>query len=424
MRDTARMPSSLWRHRDFQKLWVGQTISEIGSRVTREGIPITAVMLLKATPLQMGALASLTGFAALFAGVAAGHVADRYFRRPILIAADVGRAFMLATVPLAAALGRLSFAQLYVVVFAAGVMTIFFDVAYQSFLPSMVREDQLLEGNSKLAVSAATAEVLGPGITGVLVQMLGAPRAILLDSVSFLVSAVSILLIRTPEHLPREHEQEPGLSDVMAGLRYVAQHPILRALALRTVTMMFFAGFFSTLYVIYAIRDLGLTPVMLGFVVALGGAGNLFGASISHRLSGKIPFGWILIGASAISGTMALLIPLAHGTAWLAASYLGAAQLFGDVAYPVYNVHELTLRQRLTPAAILGRVNASMQLAFKGAWPFGALVGGGLAVLIGSRATVALSAAGVLLSTLWLIASPLRALRALPPLDAIRVRSV
>jgi len=408
------MPPSLWRHSDFRRLWLGQTISEIGSRITRDGVPLAAVIVLKASPMEMGVLASLHGLSALLAGAAAGNAPDRRKRRPILIAADVGRALVLLTVPAAAALGYLSMWQLYAVVFAAGILTIFFDVAYQSYLPSLVPSGQLLEGNSKLAMSAGAAEVLGPGLTGVLVQILTAPRAILLDSLSFLVSAVSIVLIRTPEPPPVAREQGRTMDEFSAGLRYVAANPVLRALFLRAATFALFIGFLSTLYVFYAISVLGLSPAALGVVISLGGVGNLVGAAISERLSRRIPVGLILIGCSLLTGVTTLLVPLAHGPAWAAALYLGAAQLFGDVAYPIYSVHELTLRQKMAPPEILGRVNACLHLAFKGVWPAGALLGGVLGTALGVRPTMAVCSVGVLLSTLFLVLSPVARLREVP----------
>lgn len=362
----------------------------------------------------MGTLASLHGISALLAGATAGSAADRWKRRPILIAADLGRALVLISVPMAASFGYLSMAQLYGVVFAAGVLTIFFDVAYQSYLPSLVPPGQLLEGNSKLAISAGAAEVLGPGLTGVLVQTLTAPRAILLDSLSFLASAVSILLIRTPEPRPVSRSHGSAFANLSAGRRYVAANPVLRALFFRAATFALFIGFYSTLYVLYAISELGLSPVMLGIVVALGGVGNLVGASISERLSRRIPLGFILIGCSLLTGVTTLLIPLAHGPALLASLYLGAAQLLGDIAFPIYHVHELTLRQRMAPPEILGRVNACMHLAFKGVWPIGALLGGVLGTAIGTKPTLVICSLGVLLSTLFLVASPVARLRDVP----------
>ncbi|MEO8659964.1 MAG: MFS transporter [Bryobacteraceae bacterium] len=408
------MSLSLWRHLEFQKLWAGQTISEIGSRITREGIPITAFVALHATPMQMGVLVSLHGVSALFAGAMAGRAADRRRRRPIMIMADVGRALVLLSVPVAAAYGELQMWQLYAVVFVSGVLTIFFDVAYQSYLPSLVPQQQLLEGNSKLALSAAAAEVLGPAMTGFLIQVLTAPRAILLDSLSFLVSAISIGSIRTKEAVPVVHEESLGDPGFLVALRYILSDGVLRALFLRALTFALFIGFFSTLYVPYAFGELHLNAASFGIIVAMGGVGNLIGASVSERLSRRIPVGMILIGCSLLSGLMTLLIPLAHGPAWMAALYLGTAQLFGDVAHPVYHVHELTLRQRLAPPQMLGRVNACLHLAFKGFWPMGALLGGVLGSTIGTRPTLVICALGAMLSTAWLIASPVATLRHFP----------
>lgn len=393
---------SLWRDREFLKLWTGQMISEVGSRVSREGIPLTAVLLLNASPVQMGFLASVNGVTALLFGPLAGILADRLHRRPILIVTDLSRAAVLALIPLAALSGSLQLWHLFAVAALAGILTVFFDVAYQSYLPALVPEPQLLEGNSKLALSASTAEAIGPGITGVLVQWLSAPRAIALDAFSFLVSAVSVLAIRRPERPVTDQPHEPGWNELTAGFRTVASNPTLRALALRSVTMFFFAGFFSSLYVFYAIRTLGLTPIVLGFVVTLGGISNFFGASIAARLPQTWPVRNVLIASTLGSGAIMLFIPLAHGPWYLAAAFLGAAQLFGDLFFPIYSIYELTLRQRIAPPAVLGRVNAAMQMIWKGIIPAGAVTGGFLAESLGPRAAIVISAFGVMASALWL----------------------
>ena len=194
--------TGLWRYPDFLKLWLGQTVSEIGSHITREGLPLTAVIVLGATPFPMGVLASLSGMSTLVFGPLAGLWVDRRRRRPILIAADIGRAVVLASVPLAAAFRVLYMRQLYIVVVLAGILTVFFDVAYQSYLPSLVERQRVLEGNSKLALSTSMAEIVGPGLTGVLVQLITAPIAILVDALSFLWSAMMVWLIRKPELIP------------------------------------------------------------------------------------------------------------------------------------------------------------------------------------------------------------------------------
>ena len=249
-------PTNLWHNSDFLKLWIGQTISEIGSRVTLVALPLVAVLVLNANPFQMGLLAGIGGLASLVFGLGAGLLVDRLRRRPILIVTDLGRAVVLGSIPVAASFGILSMRQVYVVVATGGILTVLFDVAYQSYLPSLVERDQILEGNSKLAFSSSIAEIAGPGLTGILVQLLTAPIAILLDALSFLVSALTVWLVRKPEPqvvpTPRLHVWE----ELTAGMRAIAQSPMRRALAGQSGTAGFFGGFFVSLYVLYVISDL------------------------------------------------------------------------------------------------------------------------------------------------------------------------
>ena len=359
----------------------------------------------------MGLLSALGGTAALVAGPLAGVMADRYRRRPILIWADLGRAAVLSIVPIAAATHQLQFWHLYLATALAGALTIVFDSAYQAYLPTLVRPDQLLEGNRKLALSNSTAEVLGPGMTGFLVKLMTGPIAILLDAVSFVVSAVSIWAIRRREPAVERQQHLPGWHEISAGFRVIAVHPLLRPLGFRTVTAAFFSGFLSTLYMLFGIEYLGLSPAVLGVLITLGGIGNFIGAWSSEKLVERFPLGKVLIGTHVLAGSMWLLIPMAHGPWYMAASFLGASQLFGDMAYPIYDIHELTLRQSVTPPEVLGRVNASMQMLFKGSWPAGAIVGGFIAQRYGVRFTLTLAALGIFASSLWLMFSPVRGLK-------------
>lgn len=400
---------SLWRNREFLKLWAGQTISEIGSRITRDGLPWTAVAVLGATPAQMGLVSALGGMATLVAGPAAGWAADRMRLKPILATADMGRALALAVIPLAAWQGWLSLSLLYVVVSVTGLMTVFFDVAYQSVLPSMVKEEELLEGNSKLMLTASTAEIVGPAMTGFLIQLLTAPRAILFDSLSFVVSTVSILWMRVPERRAKASDEPAGWRDMFAGMPYIWRHPILRPLALRAATTSFSFGFFMALYTLFAVRELGLTAATLGLLVALGGISSFFGANIVQKLLARVTVGQALIGSTVLSGLLVLVIPLGRGPFW-GAVCLGASQLLGDLSFPIYYITELTLRQKVSDAHMLGRVNAGMQMLFKGVLPIGALVGGGVATWLGVREAFVMAGSGVLLSALWLVFSPVRKL--------------
>ena len=277
----------LWRQPDFLKLWTGQTISELGSRITRDGLPLAAVLVLGATPAQMGLLTAVGSVAILLASLPAGVWVDRLRRKPVMIWADVGRAALLLTIPVAAFTGQLGIGLLCAVIALTGVLTVLFEAAYEAYLPSLVARENLLEGNSKLAVSSSLAEVLGPGLAGFLIQAITAPLAILFDSLSFLASVVSLIVIRKPEPPPAAaHERQHVLREMRDGLRFVWHEPHLRALALAGATRSFFGSFIGVLYGLYAIRELGLNAAALGITIAMGGLGSLIRGGL-HRARGE-----------------------------------------------------------------------------------------------------------------------------------------
>jgi predicted MFS family arabinose efflux permease len=407
------MPRTLWHHPDFLKLWTGQAVSQIGSRITREGLPLTAVLILAASPFQMGVLSGASAGAVLVFGLFAGAWADRLRRRPLLIAADLLRAALLASVPMAAALHRLGMLHLYLVAAAGGLLTVLFDVAYQAYVPSLVERDNILEANTKLTLSESVAEVAGPGLTGVLVQLLTAPVAIAFDAASFVSSAVSLWLIRKPEPRPEPRPKPHMGHEIAEGLRLCWSDPYLRALAGRTATGALFQGFVTSMYILFALRVLHLNAAILGFIIAVGGVSSLLGAALAERIRHRFGFGATFIGSALLAGAASLIPPLAHGSVAVCSAFLAVAQ-FGDFAWPIYSIHETTLRQIVTPPALLGRVNSAMHLMFRGVLPAGALAGGALAMIVGIRATMFLGGAGFLLSTFWLICSPVRSLRKLP----------
>jgi predicted MFS family arabinose efflux permease len=400
----------LWRDSDFRKLWAGQAVSQIGSRITREGLPLTAVLVLGASPLQMGILNGAGAAAILIFGLFAGAWADRQRRRPILIAADLGRALVLGCVPLAVVLHRLTIGHLYLVAAASAILTVLFDVSYQAYLPSLVSRENILEGNSKLALTESIAEVAGPGLTGLLVQAITAPMAILFDAVSFVCSAFSVWSIRGPEAPPARGSAPNMAREIAEGLETLWRNPVLRALALRAGTLGLFGGVFSGLYVLYAIRDLGLSPALLGAVISVGGASSLLGALVAEWVGHRFGTGRTLIGAAVVGGLAALLTPLARGPALVGAAILSVGQAF-DMIWPIYNIHELSVRQAVTPRHLLGRVNSAMHLVFRVSLPVGALAGGALAQIIGIRNTLFIGAIGSMASPLWLVFSPVRHLR-------------
>lgn len=398
---------------DFRKLWIGQTVSQIGSSITSVALPLTAVLVLKASPLQMGFLSGAGAAAVVIFGLFAGAWVDRLRRRPILIAADLGRAVVLGIIPLAATLHRLTIGDLYLVAVASSILTVLFDVGYQAYLPSLIAGENLLTGNSRLALTESMAQVAGPGIAGILVQWITAPMALLFDAASFVCSAVSVGLIRKPEPAPARTLETPIGREISQGLGASWRDPVLRALAGRTATSAFFLGFGSSLYFLFAVNELGLTAGLLGVIIAIGGASGLFGAFLAEWLVRRIGFGRTFIGSALMIGIAMLWIPLAHGSVAVCSAFLIAAQL-GDLAWPVYTIAARSLRQAITPNHLLGRVNASMHLLFHGVLPLGALAGGAIAQAVGMRRALLIGAIGVLLSTMWLVFSPVRRLRELP----------
>jgi predicted MFS family arabinose efflux permease len=412
------MPSaSLWRDREFVKLWTGQAISQVGSRITRTAIPFTGVIVLGAGPLEMGILGAVSAAAILVFGLFAGAWADRVKRRPILIVADLGRAVVLATVPLAAMRGTLTMTQLYVVAGLTSVLTVLFDVAYHAYVPSLVERENLVAANAKLALSESIAEVSGPSLGGFLVQALTAPIAIAFDAVSFVLSAISIALVRRPEPPPAERAGTNILEEIADGLRTSWRSPYLRPMALRTATAALFVGFFMSLYPLLTVKVLGLTPGVIGVVIASGGVFAVVGAALTERIVRRLGFGAAMVGALLAINVATFLHPMAHGSVLLCCVFLVAGQL-GDFAWPMLNITETSLRQAVAPPATLGRVNSAMSLMFSGVIPVGSFVGGVLAEAIGVRAAMFVSAGGFALSTLWVIFSPIRHLRELPETKA------
>ena len=404
---------SLWGHADFLKLWTGQTISELGSVVTRTAIPLLALLVLGAGPTEMALLVVAGSLAILLVGFFAGAWVDRLRRRPLLIGTDAMRSLLLLSIPVAYAAGVLQMEQLYLVVFVEGCLGALFNAAYPAYVPSLIGVDRVVEGNSKLATSSSLAEIGGPGLAGALVQLVSAPFAILVDAVSFAASAVSLFLIRTPEPpRPARTTTTPIQQEIVEGLRLVRHHPVLFPIAMRSVVAHIAGSFFGVLYTIYLIDDLHLTPFLLGVVVSAGGVGSLVGSLFASRVIRALGLGpaliWTAVGASALG----VLTPLAQGPLLLATVMVFIPQLFGDGLQTIEGVAELSLIQGMSPDRVLGRVNATLEVFSHGiAYPIGALAAAAVAGLIGVRGGIALGWAGMCVSILFLVLSPLPRIR-------------
>ncbi len=405
---------TLWHHADFLKLWSAETISQFGTQITMLALPFTAIKILHANAFEVGLLTTMEFLPFILVGLPAGVWVDRLSRRPILIIGDLGRAVILGSIPLAYALDVLHMGQLYVAAFLTGICTVFFDVAYQSYLPSLVGRDQLIDGNGKLEISRSGAQLAGPGIAGLLIQVLKAPVAILVDALSYLWSASWIFFIRTKEPPVEVHtEGAPRMrTQIAEGLRYVWRHTLLRPIALCTANSNLWSSMAMAVTLLFAVQTLGLSAGAIGLIFAIGNVAVLLGAFLGGRIAERIGLGPTIVGSAVTFGIPGVLIPLATPeTAWLV--LISAFMIFG-FAGVIYNINQVSLRQAITPARMQGRMNASMRFMVWGTMPIGSFIGGILGSTIGLRPTLWVAAIGGLFSFVPPLLSPVRSLERIP----------
>jgi MFS family permease len=407
----------LWRNRDFALFWAGQSIGDLGTSVSTVVLPLIAVTTLDASPFAVGALGAAAWLPWLLIGLPAGAWVDRLPYRPVLVACDLARVALIGSVPVAAAAGGLRMAQLYAVAFGVGVATVFFQVAYQAYLPTLVDRDDLVEGNAKLQGSQSVAAVSGPGLGGLLSQVMRPPYALAVDAASYLVSAVTLLAIRTRKAPQEPTAREPLRRDVAEGARYVLADPLLRVLTIAPAAgNPFFAGV-TTLAVLFLVRTVDLQPGVVGLLLAAGGLGSVVGAVLARRIAaafGTARTVWLSI---ALTYPAALLIPLT-GDGWRVACFVVGFFVL-EVGVLVYNVTVIAWRQAYVPPRLIGRVVATMRFLLYGTIPLGGLLGGALAGWIGVREAMWVLIVGNLVMPLLLVASPLRRLRDLPEAPAV-----
>ncbi|MGH2585388.1 MAG: MFS transporter [Dehalococcoidia bacterium] len=407
--------TALLRQPVFLLFWTGQTISAFGTQITALALPLTAVLTLGASPVQMGLLSAAHTGPLLILGLFAGVWVDRLRRRPILIAADLGRGMLLATIPPAALLGLLSMEQLYTVALGTGVLTTFGTVAHASFVPAVVGREYLTEGNSRLAMSSQAAGVLGPGLAGGLVQMVTAPVAILLDALSFAASAFCLIINRVSEVPPPTPKQREHVwNEIGQGLRFVWRNQMIRALCIATGTFNLFGGALWAVFVLYATRVLRVEPGALGVALAVGGCGGLLGALIAGHAVRRFGLGRVFLSALIVTGASVSLLPMAHVVPVAKAPLLTAQMLLFGLGNVIFSVNAVSLLQALTPERVLGRVTATTRIIAGGSSPIGVVVGGVLGGALGLPPTLWIVAAGVFLAVPWLWFSPVRTLRHIP----------
>lgn len=408
-------PGGLWRHGDFMKLWGAETVSQLGTHVSQLALPFVAILVLDASAFKVALLGVVELAPFILISLPAGVWVDRLRRKPILVVSDLGRALLLASIPVAYWLDALTIWQLYVVGFAVGVLTVFFDVSYQSYLPSLVARDQLLEGNAKLEVSRSGTQLAGPGIAGALVAAVTAPVAVLVDAISFVASALFLFAIRKEERAAptrAEREAGPGMkAEVKEGLRWVLGNRYLRWIAASTATFNLFASIIFSIFLVYAVRELGLGPGVIGIIFGIANVGYLAGALLANRLSRRFGVGpTIVIGAS---GSFALLL-LAVAPRSNPIPFVIAGQAIMSMGIPIYNITQVSFRQAITPERLQGRMNSVMRFIVWGVMPLGSLVGGALASWVSLRFAIWVGAIGMSLAVLPVLLSPVRTLREMP----------
>ncbi len=408
-------PGGLWRHADFLRLWVSGTASAFGAQIRFLALPLTAILVLDATPLQLGILAAVGSAPALILGLGVGVWVDRRRKRPVMVAAALGRAILVLAIPVAAALQALRIEYLYVVAFGVGVLDLFYSVANRSLLPSLLGRDDLVEANSKLEVGLSASQVAGPGAAGVLTRLFTAPAALIADAATAVMAALSIWTIRAPEPRPETSPRRGGLIDeARQGLSLIGRNSVLLAIAGVAGGLAIFNAMFEVGWFLYITKRLEVDPLSLTLMISVSSIGSLMGASVADRVIRWAGTGRTIVAGVVMAGLSDLATPLIGGPFTGVVIFLTAAMFFFGIGVAIYSVSQVSLRQAATPLRLQGRMNGVMNALQVGLVPVGALMGGVLGETIGIRPTMFLSAGGEIAAVIWLLVTPVWSLRDLP----------
>ncbi|VTR76488.1 MFS transporter [Cellulomonas hominis] len=413
---------SLARHPDFRRLWLGDALGQLGAQLSILALPVLAVRELGATEWQMGLLTAAETAAFLVIGLPTGAWVDRMRKRRVLVVADLVRAAVLATVVALALSGHASMAVLYAGALVMSVATVFFDVAHQSYVPGLVGLEHVGEGNAKLQATQSVAAVVAPALGGALLRVVAPPYVLAVNAVTYLLSAASVHRIRQVETLPPVEGRRPLREEIAEGLRFVLHQPLLRRIVACTALGNLFSGVSGALLVLYALRDLGLDVAQYGAVVSASAVGGLLGALTADRLARRVGEARIIPLAAVALAPGAALVPLAAVLPLPPQAVLIAGGVLFWGAVVVYNVAQVSFRQRICPPALLGRMNASVRFVVWGTTPVGGLLGGWIGHTWGVVPALWVAAAGTAVAALPVLASPLLRMRDLPgapvPADA------
>ncbi len=417
MQDTAVAGTrpSLWRNRDFVKFWSGETLSLFGTQISVFALPLTAVITLNAQPEELGVLRFLQMVPYLLFGPLFGVWVDRHRRRTAMIGANTTRMILVGLVPLLAAFGALNVPLLLAITFGVGVAAVLFDVSWMSFVPTLVQKPEyLVEANAKLATTSATADAAGPGVAGSLVSLLSAPIAIAANAVTFLGSVLSLVLIRTREAVPSPPAKRRPGKELAEGLRFVVGNRYVRWVAAVGGMANFFVSATQPMFILYAVRTRDVPTSVLGLMLTIAACGGILGGLISQRLLSRWRLGHVYAGGLIMAFVPSLLLPAASGPAWVANALYTAAWFLGFVGLSIVNILIMSLRQTVTPSAMMGRMNAAVRAVMFGLGALGGPVAGGIAAQIGVRDALWVSTSASALFALSAVISPVSRLRTMP----------
>lgn len=406
----------LLRQPNFRRFWLGWTVSQLGSEVSVVALPLVAVLMLQASTFQVGVLTAAGHAAWLLVGLPAGVWVDRVRRRQLLVAADLGRALLVGSVPVAAVMGWLTLGQLYVVTLLTGVLTVLFDVAEPAYLPALVAREEFVRGNGLLQASQSAAMVGGPGLSGLLVRVFGAPIALVADAVSYLLSAGFLARIRAQEALPERTERRLW-RELAEGLRLAYGSRLLRSLAVAAALANLLFTAHGALVIVFLAREVGLSADLIGLLLAAAGVGGLAGGAVAGSVSAKVGAGRALLFSVVVMGLARLLIPLTSTGAGLL--FFAVGGFVSGVGVVVFNVNVSSFLQAATPGNWLGRVVASVRFVSRGMLPIGGLLGGALGAWLGTRPALWVLAVAWWVVPGWLLCSPLRRMRGLPEVTVL-----
>lgn len=408
--------NNLWKHSDFMKLWSGQTLSMFGSQVTLFAIPLIALLTLQASVLEIGILKAVEYVPFLLFSLHAGSWVDRHNRHQIMLLMDIVRGIVLLIIPFLALLELLNFQVLLVVSFIIGTCSVFFDIAYMSYLPKLVSKEHIIEANSKLELSRSASNLMGKSLAGAIVQIFSPPMSLLVNAFSFFGSAFTLILMKTKK-IPTENNNLNSsiTQNIKEGLQYVWSNPILSRIFITSGLYNLFYFIFEPSYLMFVTRDLGISPLMLGFILSTGGVGAILGALFAKKISQKLYLGKSIVYCVFLSGLLLSIIPtLGLMSKTTSIIFLMIVHLLSSIMLVSYNINQISLRTASTSDNFLGRMNACMRVSIYGSISIGGALGGILGQWINVSLIILIGSVGIMLTAILIRLSPIYELKRIP----------